>query len=248
MGRGDDLKSPFVRNAIQVISRCAPSPTSVGFMARASPSSGCRARQKPPSSLTRETGSPTDGFRRVKDENVLNERTGKTGLARERDRPLAPTGLDGLEQVAPRAAHRQRLESFLHRSGMPAYAPVTPFGSTPLTSRNIPRLGRNGRASRNEKDPTQAMGIFHPRPLDPPERVLKSCHYRNGRFLERSKKEIRLVASCGLLPRSPSHPPPHRRIAKHRVRFAAAFSPFYHPVKVVPAHPGRRRSTALAQP
>jgi len=30
--------------------------------------------------------------------------------------------------------------------------------------------------------------------------------------------------------------------------FAAALSPFYHPVKVVPAHPGRRRSTALAQP
>lgn len=30
--------------------------------------------------------------------------------------------------------------------------------------------------------------------------------------------------------------------------FATALFPFYQPVKVVPAQPGRRRSTALAQP
>lgn len=32
------------------------------------------------------------------------------------------------------------------------------------------------------------------------------------------------------------------------LRSAAALSPFYHPVKVVPARPGRGRSTALDTP
>jgi len=43
--------------------------------------------------------------------------------------------------------------------------------------------------------------------------------------------------------------PPNRRIANRiRVRFAAALFPLYRPVKVVPAHPGRSRSTALDPP
>jgi hypothetical protein len=72
--------------------------------------------QKPPSSLTLQTGTPTDGLQ-VKDRLSFNEFTtgtdGLHGLARERERPpRAWTGSKG---------SRQRLVSFLHRSGIPPH-------------------------------------------------------------------------------------------------------------------------------
>ncbi len=54
-GRGNDCQSPCVYNGFVAVLNFVLSPTSVGFMARAAlfHLNGCRARQKPPSSLTR---------------------------------------------------------------------------------------------------------------------------------------------------------------------------------------------------
>jgi hypothetical protein len=56
LGRGNDFKSSCVHKGIVAILNFETPPTSVGFMARAAAVnwSGCRARQKPPSSLTRQ--------------------------------------------------------------------------------------------------------------------------------------------------------------------------------------------------
>jgi hypothetical protein len=56
MGRGCILKPSFIHRDYFDFLRLVPSPTSVGFMARAAGVnlSGCRARQKPPSKGTEE--------------------------------------------------------------------------------------------------------------------------------------------------------------------------------------------------
>lgn len=83
--------------------------------------------------------------------------------------------------------------------------------------------------------------------------VVRGCDRRSGLNVRvktvviyslKYPKELGSSPHAVFCPLGPSPP----RIANRIVRFAAALSPFYHPVKVVPAQPGRGRSTALAQP
>ena len=104
----------FTRGS-SVFGRLATPPTSVGFVR----SRGCRAARglaavlapKPPSSLTRNTGSPTDEF---------------TGKGR-----MSFTSLRRLKRVwNPGTRERQRLVSFHRFFGHPASSP-TPFRREP---------------------------------------------------------------------------------------------------------------------
>jgi hypothetical protein len=74
------------------------------------------------------TGSPTDGFRRLKDRCPLRIWTGYTSKARERKGSLA---LRRVRRVAPKGRAAKDLRKLSRHSGQPAYAPLSPSGGRP---------------------------------------------------------------------------------------------------------------------
>ena len=122
-GRGIDFKSSFVHHLFIAFSRFALSPTSVGFMARAAAVnlSGCRARQKPPSSLTlQQRVHPRTGL--LLKDNVLD-----TSITRVK---------------SPLTRERQRLGDFSPLRGSASSPP--PFGGNTLHVLKHPRLWPGG--------------------------------------------------------------------------------------------------------
>ena len=134
----------------------------------------CRARQKPPSSLTRKrvhrrtgwTGLEQDGRRVLYEFNEWAAGAIPAPLPRKR----VWTGINKLRQVGARVGRvpATDLRAFCAGRGCPPPPPIPPPAGHPSPSRNIPRLWRDGRVSRCEKAPPQATGIFRPHSLDPP--------------------------------------------------------------------------------
>jgi hypothetical protein len=124
---------------------------------------GCRARQKPPSSLTRTRVHRRTGLRGKGQGCPLRFWTGATGSAGAVSAPLPGYGLRVFGRGAIQA--RQRLESFRRLSGMPAYAPYPLRRGTPSALKHPKTLA--GRAG----EPKRAfLQVFrNPLPLaDPP--------------------------------------------------------------------------------
>ena len=130
---------PLFTCVLSEFCRMTPSPTSVGFERLARPvHGGCRARRKPPSSLTRKrvhrrTGLAGKG--QGMSFTVLDGCNGFYEWARERHplpcrtrvMPEWHTCFDGFNGF-PLTRERERLESFLRLSGMACLRPFTPSG------------------------------------------------------------------------------------------------------------------------
>ena len=94
-----------------------------------------RARPKPPSSLTLQTSTPTDGFIPLKDKGVLERIwTGYTGWHESETLPWPETGLTGASQ---------RRGSYRRLSGKPASSPH-PFGGSPSKRETFHDFGLEG--------------------------------------------------------------------------------------------------------
>ena len=144
------MNRPLFTCVLSWFGRWAASPTSVGFMARAACCRvDCRARQKPPSSLTRKRVHGRTGLRVW------------TGFNDGFGNP------DGVTQW--HSESRRRLVSCCFASGPPA-SPRHPFGKTPFSRKTCQDFGRERAGEPGRAGLSSRYSETRPRSLDPPGR------------------------------------------------------------------------------
>jgi hypothetical protein len=124
-------QDPCWTRVLSVSGRKATPPTSVGFMARAVLRFARGARQKPPSSLTRNTGSPTDVFNDKGQQCPFQAKTGLDSITGFRTRYCGSA--NGVGDCSP--------------TGVPPHPP-SPSSGPPCGSQRTTPLVRGGTSRR----------------------------------------------------------------------------------------------------